>query len=110
MSAAVHGLFDTIADIEQRVYALEVRLNPENHKNDRQSPRDRLHVVLMGPPCSGVFHPYIPVSTIHDAKCITLGKSTQASHIQDAFCLCHLVSASQMASQPVLFKWQHVQC
>lgn len=53
MSNAINDLFGAIRNIEQRIYAIEARISPENNDNGRQSARDKLHVVLMGPPCSG---------------------------------------------------------
>lgn len=66
MFNAINDLFGTIRNIEQRIYAIEARISPENNDNGRQSARDKLHVVLMGPPCSGSPSPY--PSACYDAK------------------------------------------
>lgn len=63
LTSAIQDLFDATKNIEERIYALETRLSHINTDHDRQSVRDRLHIVLMGPPCSGCSIPtslYLP--------------------------------------------------
>ena len=90
MSSVINDLHDAIRSVEQRIFILETRISPENNSHASQLVRDKLHVVLMGPPCSGCSTLHIPVLAM--MLNVPAGKSTHASNIQDEFCICCLVS------------------